>query len=120
MTFFKILYVEDKLAVREAITELLQTNGHEVLACSCAEAAWDVYAKGAFQLVVTDLSLPGMSGTDLIRRILATQPQQWVILCSGYALPEDLTTFGVNVRSLEKPFEVEDFQAVIDEITSRH
>lgn len=119
MIIFKILYVEDKLEIREAITELIQIHGREVIACANAEEAWDIYTKGAFQLVVTDISLPGMLGTDLTRRILATQPEQWVILCSGYAMPEDLTTFGINVRSLQKPFEIEELEAVIQNITIR-
>lgn len=118
MKLFRVLYVEDKVQIREAISELIQADGREICACETAEEAWDFFNASEFQLVVTDISLPGFSGTELTRRIVAAKPQQWVILCSGYALPQDLSTLGPNVRSLLKPFEVEDLEALISNIAS--
>ena len=67
-------------------------------------------------MLVTDVSLPGMSGTDLARRWLADDPTRWVVLCSGYEFRHGLDTFGPNVRSLPKSFELEQLEALFGEI----
>lgn len=115
---FRVLYVEDKLEIREAICELIQAQGREIHACETAEEAWDAFNASEFHLVITDISLPGFSGAELTRRIVAAKPGQWVVLCTGYRLPQDLSTLGTNVRALSKPFEVEELEALIIEIAS--
>jgi two-component system, cell cycle response regulator CpdR len=116
MKSFKVLYVEDNLQLRETICELIESGDREVHTCVTAEEAWAVFNASEFHLVITDISLPGFSGTELTRRIVAVKPEQWIILCSGYALPQDLSKLGSNVRSLLKPFDVEDLEALISEI----
>lgn len=113
----KILYVEDNCQVRETICELIETSDREVHAYATAEEAWSVFNTDEFNVVVTDISLPGLSGTELAKRIVAAKPEQWIILCSGYALPKDLTKLGANVRSLLKPFDVEDLEALMGEVS---
>jgi two-component system, cell cycle response regulator CpdR len=115
---FKLLYVEDKPLIREAVCELMRSPDREICACASAEEAWDAFSDQAFDLVITDISLPGLSGTELARRIVMAKPMQWVVLCSGYPLPQDLSSFGTNVRSLPKPFEIEDLEALVSEISS--
>ena len=118
MKLFRVLYVEDSLEIREAICQLMQDSGRQIHACETAEEAWDAFSASEFDLVVTDVSLPGFSGTELTRRMVAAKPQQWIVLCTGYRLPQDLSTLGANVRSLPKPFEVEELEATISEIAS--
>lgn len=65
---------------------------------------------------MTDISLPGMSGTALARLLLAKNPAQWVVLCSGYGYGDYLARLGPNVRILPKPFEIEQLEALLDEI----
>jgi len=67
-------------------------------------------------VLVTDVSLPGMSGTELARHWLADDPTRWVVLCSGYEFRHGLDAFGPNVRSLPKSFEFEQLEALFDEI----
>jgi two-component system, cell cycle response regulator CpdR len=116
MKYMKILYVEDNLQIRQTICELIERDDREIHACATAEEAWSVFNENEFDIVVTDISLPGFSGTELTKRIAVSKPEQWVILCSGYALPQDLSRLGPNVRSLLKPFDIEDFEALIREI----
>ncbi len=115
----KILYVEDNYQVRETIRELIENSDREIHACATAEEAWPAFNTHEYHLVVTDISLPGLSGTELAKRMVAAKPEQWIILCSGYALPKDLTKLGTNVRSLLKPFDVEDLEALMDEVALR-
>lgn len=113
----RTLFVEDNDELREQIGELLTDEGLLVVGCANAEEALQRHAQGGFDLVLTDVSLPQMSGVDLARAILRRSPQAWVVFLSGYALGDDLSTrFGPQVRALRKPFELEDLQALTAEV----
>lgn len=112
----RILYVEDNPIVREVTSELLMDEHREVVAHTCAEEAMDAFAQESFDMLITDVSLPRMSGIDLTRKILASQPQLPIIIASGYSLGCALQEFGPNVRSIIKPFEAREIDCLIDEI----
>jgi two-component system cell cycle response regulator CpdR len=114
----RILYVEDRVDVRDAIGEYLGFLGHDVTSCEHAEAALDVLRDRSFDLLITDVSLPGMSGTDLARTVLRDKPDHWVLLCSGYDFGPALATLGPNVRSLTKSFKPEDMQRLVDDVAA--
>lgn len=111
-----LLYVEDNQDLRESISLLLESDARHVVTCASAEEALDLMAQQAFDLLVTDVSLPGMSGTDLARRWLAPDPQRWVVLCSGYDFGDKLRVLGPNVRSLPKAFEMDRLESLLSEI----
>lgn len=112
----KILYVEDIAEVRRMMVELMEGPGRTITSCGDADTALAACAKASFDLVVTDVSLPGRSGTELARRLLAANPQQWIALCSGYSLGNDAARLGSNVRALAKPFEIEEFDRLIEDL----
>jgi CheY-like chemotaxis protein len=114
----RILYVEDNDDLRETIGMLLESDEREVTTAANAEAALATWQAGRFDVLVTDVSLPGISGTALAREVLATDPQQWVVLCSGYGFGQSLGTLGPNVRALPKPFELDELDALMDEIVA--
>lgn len=118
MKLLKILYVEDNDDLREGILELLQDESRVVVTCATGEQALDAYESNPCDVLVTDVSLPGLSGTDLARRILKRNPQQWVILCSGYDFRYGLAALGPKVRSLPKPFEIDELDALLSEIST--
>jgi two-component system cell cycle response regulator CpdR len=111
----RILYVEDDLELRETIGMLMEGEGRTVTACATAEDALALDATQGFDVLVSDVSLPGMLGTDLARKLLADNDQRWVILCSGYDLGHYPLAWGPHVRTLIKPFEVEE----LDDLLSR-
>ena len=108
-----ILYVEDNDDLRATIGELLQQPDRDVALCASAKRALEADREHRFDIVVTDVSLPGMSGADLARELLSADPARCIVLCSGYDLGDPLR-FGPNVRALMKPFEVEDLEALMD------
>jgi CheY-like chemotaxis protein len=116
MKTLTIMYVEDNTDLRNALTEMLAGPGRAVVAFATGEAALAAWEAGAPDLLVTDISLPGMSGTDLTRIVVAKKPAQWVALCSGYEYGNHVATLGRNVRALPKPFEFEQLEALIDEV----
>ncbi len=112
----QILYVEDNELVREVTSELLAQDERHVVALATAEEALDVFKAGNFDVVITDISLPAMSGLDLARSILSLNPRVPIIIASGYALTSVVQNLGPNVRTIVKPFEAEDIDSLISDL----
>ena len=111
-----MLYVEDNAELRDIFQEMLEGGQREVVACATAEEALVLWNASDFDVLVSDIGLPGMSGTDLARRVLAQRPECWVVLCSGYQYGDAIRALGPRVRALAKPFELEDLDQLMDEI----
>lgn len=111
-----ILYVEDDEGLRETIGMLMEGPGRSVTACATAEEALELDRQRIFDVVVADVSLPGRSGTELARMLLQSAPQRWIVLCSGYDLGHYPAQWGPHVRTLLKPFEIEDLDALLGSI----
>ena len=103
----RILLVEDEAAARASLTEILTTLGYAVTAA--ADAA-DVAHQGdeqRFDVLLTDVMLPGRSGVDLAEGLCARDPRLRVILMSGYT--EEVLRQRVQCcgpRFLQKPFDI--------------
>ena len=118
MAALNILYVEDNELVREVTAELLAQEHRRICACDSAEQALEKFRAESFDLVITDVSLPVMSGIDLARSILRIKPQMPIIIASGYALDFGLENWGSNVRSIIKPFENAEIEALIGRLVN--
>ncbi len=116
----RILYVEDNPAVREVTSELLVHDQRHIVALGTAEEALQEFAEQEFDIVITDISLPAMSGLDLARKILDIEPKAPIIIASGYFLDLTLKTWGPNVRAIIKPFEGPEIDALIEELCTSH
>jgi CheY-like chemotaxis protein len=112
----KILYVEDNALVREVTSELLAQDRREIVACANAEQALKEFHANCFDVVITDVSLPVMSGIDLTRSILRVKPQMPIIIASGYSLDFGLENWGANVRAIIKPFAPPEIEAIISDL----
>jgi two-component system, cell cycle response regulator CpdR len=120
-TPLRILYVEDNPIVREVTSELLVQDQRHIVALGTAEEALQEFSEHEFDVVITDISLPAMSGLDLARKILNIEPKAPIIIASGYFLDLSLNTWGPNVRSIVKPFEGPEIDALIEELCAgRH
>jgi CheY-like chemotaxis protein len=118
MPILSVLYVEDNDALRATVSELIESEGREIVALADAESALAAWGTRSFDVLITDISLPGISGTELARRVLADRPLQWVVFCSGYEYRQAVSLLGPNVRTIPKAFEVEDMDALLDEIST--
>jgi CheY-like chemotaxis protein len=81
-----------------------------------AEEALREFRDQPFDILITDISLPAMSGLDLARKILEFAPQAAIIVASGYVLDLSLKTWGPKVRAIVKPFEAPQIDALIAEL----
>jgi PAS domain S-box-containing protein len=104
----RVLYVDDETALTIAVARMLESIGYQPTVChSGAEAIERVRANPqAFDVVLTDLSMPGLSGTDVAREVMRIRPGLPVVLTSGYAerAGENLSVHGICLR-LDKPFD---------------
>jgi signal transduction histidine kinase len=79
-----ILVVDNELHVRRTLTSMLSALGHSVFDATNAGAALSMLSTCIFDIVFTDLSMPGMDGWELARKIRRDFPQVQIILVTGY------------------------------------
>lgn len=112
----RVLFVEDNGDVRELVALLLEEEGLDVVSCGSAESAEAAFAVGRFDVLVTDVSLPTLSGPELAHRLRALDPALWIVFSSGYDMSAGLARWGSRVGVLRKPFETEDLHRLMEQI----
>ena len=106
----QILVVEDSPEVSLITVEYLAELGHEAVAVTDAELAIEQLAQRRFDAVLTDVSLPGMSGIDLAKTVVKNYPKLPVVISSGYGAQNIHTLLGEpenNVLVLSKPYDMD-------------
>ncbi len=101
-----VLLVEDEQGARQVIGDILRLLHYDVITVASGEEAIALASERGFDLLLTDLSLPGIHGTELAATLRARWPDLKVILMSGYAESEavrQLVSSG-PLRFLQKPF----------------
>jgi PAS domain S-box-containing protein len=107
-----ILLVEDNADARAMTSELLAMLGHTVLAVGTAEEALPLLATPGLELLLTDISLPQMSGAELAELAAREQPQLEVVFSTGHA-PANSGVLDPQARFLVKPFTVKQLQRAL-------
>ncbi len=114
----KILLIEDEDFLREHLRDVLIEQGHQVCSAKLPREALDLFAeKGPFTLLITDVSLPGVSGKRLAELFLAHDPALKVLFISGF--PEKVVKPLEGTYFLQKPFKLKDLLEKIEEIRQR-
>jgi PAS domain S-box-containing protein len=118
----RILLVEDDSLVGVVTETMLIDLGHVVTRAEDAEEALSELSRGSFDLLMTDIRMPGgMNGVQLARRVTQQAPQLCVLLCSGWA--EDVLIDeidGARWPMLTKPFDVAQLErAIYDALAHR-
>jgi CheY-like chemotaxis protein len=110
-----ILVVEDNLDSQYLVCEMLSAFGHANDGVAHGEAALQKLAGHHYDVLFTDVSLPGISGIELARRALAADPQLKVIFASGHG-DALLRQVEFSYLSLQKPYEIEQLQKALADI----
>ncbi|MFP5391931.1 MAG: response regulator [Gammaproteobacteria bacterium] len=109
----RIAFVEDNEDFRAIGAQLLSMLGYEVESFASAEAALDPLTQGRFDVLLTDVTLPGMSGVTLATHVHARRPEVRVVLATG--LGEALRERPAFAhRILAKPFAIDQLRACLD------
>lgn len=104
----RILVVDDDADLAEAMSEGLEIRGHEAEACSSGFAALDLLAAKPWDAVVSDVSMPGMSGYQLLDDVQDRWPGLPVVLMTGFSTAIAEGGRRIPVRILQKPVEIPD------------
>ncbi|MCK4850532.1 MAG: sigma-54-dependent Fis family transcriptional regulator [Phycisphaerae bacterium] len=80
----KILIVDDDPIILESLCEFLRLDGYEAVGTAEGERALDLLAKDGFNLVISDVNMPGPDGFELLRAIRKRFPELVVVLITGY------------------------------------
>ena len=83
----RLLVVEDDDTIRDTVAEALEMEGFAVTAATNGRSAWDLLSRETYDLVVLDLMLPGINGTELMRRLSKSLKNTRVLVFSGYQTP---------------------------------
>jgi CheY-like chemotaxis protein len=104
----RILLVEDEDGARQGLLEVLGSLGYAVTAAASGEEASALPAAPPFDLLLTDLVLPGIAGPDLACRLRERWPRLRVVVMSGYAREQALETLRADLEAefLQKPFHI--------------
>lgn len=100
--------VDDEQSLLVVMEQYLLRLGYSVVACRSGTEAWEIFERdpSSFTLVLADVTLPGMSGTEMLERVLQLNPRVRVLICSGY--PFDMATLPSaylrQIAFLQKPF----------------
>lgn len=117
----KILIVDDELSMREFLKILLEKDGHSVRMAEDAAVALKEVEADTFDLVISDIRMPRMSGLELLAELKNQNPDLPVIMITAFASPEDAVSAMKNgaFDYITKPFKVDEIKEVITAATTR-
>jgi signal transduction histidine kinase/ActR/RegA family two-component response regulator len=117
-----VLLVEDEVAVRSVTQRMLKAAGHEVLVAESGEQALALAElhSGTIDLLVTDVVMGGMTGTELAERLVALRPEIRVLFISGYNRDREIPKSEryKAMDFLRKPFNFEAFAQMVASLLS--
>jgi DNA-binding response OmpR family regulator len=116
----RILVVDDEPRICQFVSRALKHDGHTVTTTGCGTRALELAGEQHFSLIVLDLMLPGLSGFDVLRRLIGDRPRERVLVLSAIGdVPAKLTCFRYGaVDYLPKPFAVAELVARVRVRTS--
>ncbi|MCK5516784.1 MAG: sigma-54-dependent Fis family transcriptional regulator [Desulfobulbaceae bacterium] len=117
-----ILVVDDERSMRDFLKILLEKEGHAVSTAESGESALALLLNNTFEVVVSDIRMPGMSGIDLLGKIKEETPDLSVIMITAFASPDDAVLAMKNgaFDYISKPFNVDEIKSVIESATSKN
>ncbi len=111
----RILVVDDEESMRQLLEIALGKDGHRITLADSGKAATKLIDQNSFDLVISDIKMPDMSGVDVLRHVKETEPGTPVIMVTAYASAETAVE-GLRLGAydyLTKPFKVDELKANI-------
>ncbi len=111
----RVLVVDDELAIRLMVIRILNSEGYLVTGCGHPQDALTALLRGdEYELIITDVGLPGMTGIELSRTILEHRPEQRLVIMSGdrKSLKPACDS---GIPTITKPFDRQQFLRLVSE-----
>ena len=116
----RILLVDDEEVLVEMAHEMLQELGYRVVAVKSSSLALELFLAQpeAFDLIITDMTMPGMTGAEIAEKMLAVRPRVPIILCTGFSeliTEERAKQLGIR-EFLMKPYSLSDLSRTLERV----
>ena len=112
----RALVIDDEMPIRQLLVRLLERRGFDVVEASTSEAAIELGRSAALNLVICDVSMPGLNGFELYRRLSAARPSlagAFLFISADSSASDQIAADVAHVPMLRKPFTAADLDAVI-------
>ncbi len=111
----KILVVDDELSMREFLGILLEREGYSVDLAETAEAAFPLLSSNNYDLVISDVKMPGLGGLALLERVKEESPETAVIMVTAFSTAEQAVE-AMKLGAYDyiaKPFNVDEIKIIV-------
>ena len=119
----KVLVVDDEPSIRNTTALLLRTKGWTATQASNGQEALEKLTQEVFDLVVTDVIMPGATGVEVYKYARANGLQMPFVFMSGYTFDTERAVREIvennHARFLQKPFRIVDLYAIAEELQPR-
>ena len=116
LSSLKILFIDDNQAIRDCLQAAFRLNGCLLKTLGSAEKGLQVLGEEQFDIIISDLQLPGIDGVEFFKRTIASHPTTIRVLISGYgndAIVREALEIGVHAF-IAKPF---DLKQLLEQLT---
>jgi two-component system response regulator PilR (NtrC family) len=111
----RILVVDDEASMRQLMEIALSKEGYQVTGADSARQAREMFAERSFDLVISDIKLPDLSGVEVLRHVRETAPDTPVIMITAYA-STDTAVEALRLGAADyvtKPFKIDELKIII-------
>lgn len=111
----RVLVVDDELSMREFLTILLEMEGYQALSAANAEQALKLLSDDLFDLIISDVQMPGLNGIELLARVKAMSPDTAVLMMTAFSAAEQAVE-AMKLGAYDyiaKPFKVDEIKVLI-------
>ncbi|MDC7288145.1 response regulator [Blautia schinkii] len=112
----KIMIVDDALFMRKTIRRILEANGYtDILEMPDGESALNAYEQEKPDLILLDITMPGMSGLEVLEKIMSMDPSAKIVMCSAVG-QEMMIQKAVVMGAADfivKPFKSDEFIRIV-------
>jgi two-component system NtrC family sensor kinase len=116
----RVLVVDDEETLLDLVRQALEMEGHRVDTAQDVERAIGLLEVNDYDVILSDLRMPGLDGEDLLNHVVASQPEtaeRFIIITGDTASAETRELLErPGIRSLQKPFGIEDLQRTVAEL----
>jgi DNA-binding NtrC family response regulator len=111
----RVLVIEDEQSVADALRLIMEDEGYEVASAGSARVGLEQHTRGEFDLVITDVNLPDISGLEVLRLLCESSSHPPVIVITAHCTPEVVSAAkeGGAFAVLAKPFLPSDINSLV-------
>ncbi len=114
----KILIVDDEEIMRNFLLDVFVDEGYDLDLAADGEEALDKISRSRYQLIITDVRMPKVDGTEVLRKAKQLDPQVNVIVITGYASPQarqECQELG-SAYYIAKPFQINQIRGLVNKL----